>query len=309
MIKVVKDFDYPPAILLKKGCLEHIKKATEEKNGRIYSSNNYGHADVLKQLKDEIYHGKCSYCESKSEHVAALQVEHFRPKKELKKEKQGDESHNGYYWLGYEWSNLLLGCPKCNGKGGKSTRFPISGKRVYDGSPFDSSGEIDSFDRTRLIATNSPLIDEKPLLLNPEYDEPGDHLEFDNLGQIKGITERGDATIKICKLNRDALYMERQKVLDPFVNEIKRLIYAFEIKKIDIEGLRYLVEGVFDAIVMRTKPEEEYSLWGRYIFKKFEYCVLSRINSVYHEPIREAFKLYCNRLPVEEKNFLEFQTS
>jgi hypothetical protein len=310
LIKVVKDFDNPPAVLLKKNCLEHIKKAAEEKNGGIYSGNNYGHADVLKQLKDNIYKEKCAYCESKSGHVAALQVEHFRPKNGLKKEKPGDETHNGYYWLGYEWSNLLLGCPKCNGKGGKSTRFPISGKRVYDGSPFDSSGEIDSFDRTRLIASNSPLIDEKPLLLNPEYDEPGDHLEFDNLGQIKGITERGDATIKICKLNRDALYMRRQEVLNKFVRDIKCYILELEEKRIKIEGFRSLLKkNVFDAIVMRTKPEEEYSLWGRYIFKKFEDCVLLRINSVYREPIREAFKLYCNRLPEEEKNFLGFQTS
>lgn len=302
MIKVAKNFDTPPAVLLDLKCKEKIKEAIKEKNGGKYSVTYYRHAEVLKQLKD-IYHRKCSYCESKSEHVAALQVEHFRPKGGLESEKPGDEKHNGYYWLGYEWTNLLLSCPKCNGKGGKGTRFPISGKRVYDDSPFDSNGEIDSFDRTRLIAKNSPLIDEKPLLLNPEYDEPKDHLTFDKLGEIRGITKRGSATIDICKLNRDELYMERQDIVNDFVNEIMRLVYAFEIKRIDIEGLRFFLEGMFDKIVTRTQPEAEYCLWGRFIFKKFEYCILSRINPVFQDEIRETFERYCSHLPEEKKNF------
>jgi uncharacterized protein (TIGR02646 family) len=275
--------------------LEHIKKAIEEKDGDIYSCSNYRHEEVLKQLKD-IYHNKCCYCESKSGHVAPLQVEHFRPKKRLKKEKPGDEMHEGYYWLGYEWSNLLLSCPKCNGPDAKGTRFPISGKRVYHDSPFNNNGEINSFDRTRLIASNSPLADEKPLLLNPEYNDydPKDHFKFDNQGEIIGITDRGKATIDICKLNRSELFLMRKKVVDQFLSEIKRLVYAYKIKKIHKKGFRFLLEDIFEDILKITKPEEEYCLWGQYIFKEFGYCISSQIpgNDSY-ELINQAFKEYC----------------
>jgi uncharacterized protein (TIGR02646 family) len=303
LIKVHKNFQDPPAALLSKKCIEQIKEAIEKKDGGKYSTTYYRHNEVLKRLKEDIYHGKCAYCESKSEHVAALEVEHFRPKNGLKKEKPGDEKHKGYYWLGNEWSNLLLSCPKCNGKGAKGTRFPISGKRVYDDSPFDANGEIDSFDRTLLIAVNSPLIDEKPLLLNPEYDDPKDHLAFDHLGQILGITKEGKATINICKLDRDELYVRRQEVVDDFVNNIKRLVYGLGIRKINIEGFRFLLEGEFNEILKRAKPGAEYSLWGRFIFKNFKFCILDRIDPVFHDVIREMFDQYCDGLPREEKNF------
>jgi uncharacterized protein (TIGR02646 family) len=306
LIKVSKNYQDPPAELLSKNCIIQIKEAIKEKNGAKYSTNYYRHNKVLKKLKEDIYHGKCAYCESKSEHAAALQVEHFRPKDGLEFEKNDDEKHKGYYWLGNEWSNLLLGCPKCNGKGGKGTRFPISGKRVYD-SPIDGNVEIDRFDRTQFIAENSPLIDEKPLLLNPESqsesDDPKNHLEFDNLGQIKGITERGTATIDICDLNRDALCKKRQEVVNQFVNDIKWLVYALEKGKITIEGLKFLLEWEFEKILKCTKPEEEYALWGRFIFKEFEYCILSRINPAFRDAIREEFEKYCTGLPQEEKNF------
>ncbi|HLP49197.1 MAG TPA: hypothetical protein VK469_24870 [Candidatus Kapabacteria bacterium] len=305
MIKVAKNYEEPPAVLISENCIRQIKEAVEKKSGDRYSTYYYRHNEVLSNLKEKIYHKKCAYCESKCEHVAKLQVEHFRPKNGLKKEKPGDETHNGYYWLGNEWSNLLLSCPICNEPDAKGTRFPIAGERVYDGSPFDSSSEIDSFDRTRLMATNSPLMDEKPLLLNPEYDEPKDHLEFDNLGQIKGITERGNVTIDICKLNRDALYLERQEIVNQFVDNIKIYVFIFETKykNIDREAYFLLLDSEFEKIMKRTKPEEEYTLWGRFIFNEFEDCILRRINSVDREPIREAFKRYCSRLPEEERNF------
>lgn len=289
MIKVAKNYEEPPAVLLSENCIRQIKEAVEQKSGNKYSNHYYRHEEVLIRLKEDIYLHKCAYCESKIEHAASLQVEHFRPKGGLKKEKTGDENHKGYYWLGNEWTNLLLSCPKCNGKDAKGNRFPISGVRVYDDSPFDSNGD---FDRERLIPTKPPLKNEMPLLLNPQSDEPAEHLEFDSLGQIKGITERGDATVEICKLDRDELYKERQEVVNQFVSEIKYLVYALEIKRINLKGLRFLLGGVFDKIAMRTKPEAEYSLWGNFIFKKFEDCILSRINSAFHGTIRETFEEY-----------------
>jgi uncharacterized protein (TIGR02646 family) len=299
LIKVARNFSDPPAVLLDPKCKEKIKEAIEEKNGEKCTDYYYRHREVLNRLKDEIYHGKCAYCESKIEHAAALQVEHFRPKSGLKREKPGDENHNGYYWLGLEWSNLLLSCPKCNGKGGKGTRFPISGTRVYDDSPFDSTGGLESFDRTRLIASNSPLIDEEPLLLHPINDDPKDHLEFDNLGQIKGITKRGKATIDICNLKRKALFLNRKKVVDEFVEDIRALVFAFltQYPNMNSDIFNDLLNYQFGKIVKGTRPEAEYSLWGRFILKEFEKCILERIDLPFRKPVREAFARYCRSIP------------
>lgn len=291
MIKVTKNYEEPPpAVLLSENCIRQIKEAVEQKSGNKYSNHYYRNEEVLSRLKKDIYRHKCAYCESKIEHAASLQVEHFRPKGGLEKEKTGDENHKGYYWLGNEWTNLLLSCPKCNGKDAKGNRFPISGVRVYDDSPFDSNGD---FDRERLIPTKPPLENEMPLLLNPEFDKPEEHLEFNSLGQIKGITERGDATIEICKLDRDELYTKRQEVVNQFVREIKfYLLQALKKKQMTEEGLRDSLEEVFNKIVERTKPEAEYSSWGSFIFKEFEYCILSRIAPAFRGTIREIFEEY-----------------
>lgn len=293
MIRAAKDYDNPPEVLLNPGCRKKIKRAVENKDGSQYNGNHYKNEDVLETLKG-IYHHKCSYCESKTEHVAALQVEHYRPKDGLKVEQIGDEDHTGYYWLGCEWSNLLLGCPKCNGKGAKGTRFPISGTRVFHGNPFDHTGNIDSFDRSTLMANNSPLKDELPLLLNPEQDEPEEHLEFNRLGELTGKTERGKETIDICQLNRDPLFSERQKVVNELLENINIVIQAVEgeVFPIDNEGVKFLLKIAFDKIKQRQGPDREYALWGRFMFSEFEYCFVSRIKPAFQETIREAFDLY-----------------
>ena len=74
-----------------------------------YSSSRYGHNIVRKEL-EYLYLGKCCYCETKINPVSTAHVEHFRPKSKIT-----GVNKNGYYWLGYEWSNLLLACPSCNG--------------------------------------------------------------------------------------------------------------------------------------------------------------------------------------------------
>ena len=137
MIKVDKDYDAVPSALNRPKCKQKIQKAVIQKSGKVYDGYYYRMAyDALKRL----YYGKCAYCESKIEHATSLQVEHYRPKNGV----QEDVKHYGYYWLGCEWSNLLLACPNCNGKGAKGIKFPIEGIRVYDGSPF-SEAEFPGF--------------------------------------------------------------------------------------------------------------------------------------------------------------------
>ena len=59
--------------------------------------------------------GRCAYCEGRNSAGEFGDAEHYRPKGEVT-ENRKPISHPGYYWLAYEWYNLLLSCKKCNSK-------------------------------------------------------------------------------------------------------------------------------------------------------------------------------------------------
>ena len=92
-----------------------------------------------KSIKDQYFfaagppfYGKCAYCEAPIRDYQHGDVEHFRPKAGVTDEngqpvclfdEQGQVQigadgepvkHPGYYWLAYEWTNLLPTCVKCN---------------------------------------------------------------------------------------------------------------------------------------------------------------------------------------------------
>ncbi len=150
MKKVDKDFDNPPAILLNKSRRDKISLALANQNAHHITTSDYG-PNAVKLKLEELYHKKCSYCESTVKQVASLQVEHYRPKNAV----ADGGGHVGYYWLALEWSNLVLGCPACNGQGAKGNKFPVSGGRVFTQNPFSSG----SFSRSTLYANISPLLD------------------------------------------------------------------------------------------------------------------------------------------------------
>ena len=74
----------------------------------------YDKDDVKKRLR-EIFNEKCCYCESEVEHITTLHIEHYRPQEK-------------YKWLKFEWSNLLLACPKYNQK--KAMNFQLKIKKL-----------------------------------------------------------------------------------------------------------------------------------------------------------------------------------
>src|SRR4051794_33084035 len=66
-------------------------------------------ADVWRSFKPhllQLFHGKCSYCESDFRSVDKGEVEHYRPKRRVSE----DRTHPGYYWLAFDPSNFLLAC-------------------------------------------------------------------------------------------------------------------------------------------------------------------------------------------------------
>ncbi len=216
MRKVSKDFNAPPAALQlgfekkKTDLLE--RKSDHQFDGRIYNN-------TVKQELKKLYHKKCAYCESNMGDDA-LTIEHYRPKK-------GSYS---YYWLGYEWSNLLPVCDKCNNV--KGDRFPVevpsrvmpnSGKKSRVKTPrLLPNGDLDI---DAMKADHPYLLDEKPHLLHPEIDEPKEFLYVNYKGELASqiekevneyYYERANQTIRLTNLNRDVLIIKRRKIIESF---------------------------------------------------------------------------------------------
>lgn len=171
---------------------------------------------------------KCAYCER----ICKADIEHYRPKKCV------DEAlnHPGYYWLCYEWTNLLPSCITCNREGAKHNHFPILGPRVD--APTLLAG--DSIPLEDFKAFNPPLIYERPFLLHPEVDHPEAYFKFilDLEGRgirLKGtdVEGRGEKTIAICKLNRNELTLDRvENVISPFKVSVECLFVELLNQKI-----------------------------------------------------------------------------
>src|SRR5208283_4916879 len=83
----------------------------------------YGHEDVKRALVT-MHHGKCCYCESHVRHTSPGTIDHYRPKAASQQRIGTPFIRPGYYWLAYNWENLLFSCPACN-QTYKRNQFPL----------------------------------------------------------------------------------------------------------------------------------------------------------------------------------------
>lgn len=155
------------------------------------------------------FYGKCAYCESDILLNQNGDIEHWRPKKQVRDEVGGIVMiqpncgprirHPGYYWLAYDWRNLLFSCIKCNRLSGNQKSKDAYGK----GEKFP----VKDFRATKPGEESK----EKPLLINPVIDDPENHLQIDpRTGLLIPKTDRGRASIDIFGLNkREALVSAR----------------------------------------------------------------------------------------------------
>ena len=150
--------------------------------------------------------GKCAFCESRIAAGYPGDVEHFRPKAEIKEPRTSGNrddtggrspgrqleksSKPGYWWLAYSWSNYVFACKKCNTWKGNS--FPLKGPRQAMEPGAEAGEEL--------------------LLLNPYFIDPATHLSFDELGRIHGETPEGKTTIDRIGLDRKSLRKEREEI-------------------------------------------------------------------------------------------------
>lgn len=239
------------------------------------------------------YKNKCAYCET----ICKADIEHYRPKKEI----TGENNHDGYYWLCYEWTNLIPSCITCNREGAKHNHFPIIGNRVSNPAFFDD-GELDL---EKFKANSSPLIDELPYILHPEIDVPDSFFEFDiddnNEGiRIRGIDKdlRGEKTIEICKLNRQELRLARKAyVIDDFIEGVRGAYAKYENDE-NSEALLDMLEQMIELLKIKSNDNEKtHTLLRKYAVKSsdnFKKIILPFLSLRQRELIVEIFESNSN---------------
>lgn len=202
MIRVRKPSS-APAILTtrgaaekKKNCDEYVRHRGDYRNGKRtfeFDRAIYG-GDAVKGALSKAQHEKCAFCESKITHVQYGDVEHFRPKKGFLR--GGALIRPGYYWLAYDWDNLLLACQICNQRH-KRNAFPLlRGSR-------------------RARSHLGSIANEKPKFVHPGEEDPTAEIGFrDHVPYPKNGSARGRATIHGLGLARRPLMDKRAERLD-----------------------------------------------------------------------------------------------
>jgi hypothetical protein len=184
--------------------IEKIRKAISEKKATPALRESIWQ-DFKKRVLRFTDNGRCVYCEGLYEPGAFSDAEHYAPKGMVTQDRQ-EVNHPGYYWLAYEWQNLLLSCKKCNSKhedldnncshDGKFCEFPVAKRR--SSHPCDDSAKW-----------WENLLAEDPLLFHPYYDNPEEHFKAGKMGVLCGKTQKGRVTVEICHLNRRELRSDR----------------------------------------------------------------------------------------------------
>ena len=231
-----------------------------------------GHKDLLKELRQtgtfgvkeslykrmkeelrQLYHGKCAYCESPLLVSSWDQLDHFRPKNEVLDEhkrpiciNRAGKPHPGYYWLAYEWTNLLPSCAVCNQR--KGAIFPVLPRSAHAKQAGQESGE-------------------KPIFLHPAKDDPADHFEYmPTTGWIKSKSPRGEVCIRLLDLNRGPLVDERRAAYRACINLLTDLLDAVKLSTAPpadaLPTLKSILQG-----------GAKYSLAGRSALKQCESAV------------------------------------
>ena len=286
MVHRFKDILNPPADLIDSKWDTLRSSLLAEKNNHDVKSECY--RDTTLAALCTLYRNKCAICER--ERGTELQVDHYRPKKKRDNKTSVEYNQPGYYWLAYEWSNLIPLCSYCNIN--KSTKFPLSTwdetNRISD--HINVKGILD-FDAYNLIWLQN---NERPLLINPEHDiNPERHFSFQIDGRIIGRTAEGIETINICKLNRRDVKRERLEIRYTYIREIKSALDDYG-RTYDDGELRGELKSVFKRMKQNAHVDSRHSLYQLYLYKYFDYFIVSKIQVDLRGKISKYFKDFNN---------------
>lgn len=200
-------------------------------------------SDLKAWINENVFSCRCAYCESPLElDRYEGDAEHFRPKgrityrdaagtRQIARCKLSDGyemDHPGYFWLAYDWRNLVPACAPCNSGRGKVDQFPIKTTHVFHADersagftpgyvPARHEGVATS-PNARTFFLPPARLDalESPLLLNPlnptEDRSPSKHLRYGIGGLVVALddSELGKSSIEVYQLKREILRKRRQ---------------------------------------------------------------------------------------------------
>jgi uncharacterized protein (TIGR02646 family) len=180
----------------------------------------YKNPDVARAL-NELFHGKCAYCESSIKAVQPTDIEHFRPKGRV----ADCPGHPGYWWLAASWSNLLASCIDCNRQRYHDIEQLDKDRFSEDQDWLFKLGKGDLFPILGATYAHCATDDhdlEDAALIDPTRRDPADHLvwlEERALSLIGprpvagGHDPRGYYTYRVFGLNRQGLVEERTSLM------------------------------------------------------------------------------------------------
>ena len=141
-------------------------------------------------------HSKCAFCEAKPLHVSDGDVEHFRPKAAVRQSGADPLQRPGYYWLAYEWENLLFACERCNRRH-KRNLFPL----------FEPS--------RRATSHRAAIAGEAAIFVDPSAKDPEQYITYrEHVPVAIDGNPRGAQTIDALGLDRSELNADREKHLE-----------------------------------------------------------------------------------------------
>jgi len=200
----------------------------------------------IRDAVNQLFYGKCAYCESEIKLFAGVDVELFRPKVSVAER----PDHPGYWWLASDWNNMLAACEECSRvrvhageRAGKGSRFPLVDEQYRAFAPGEELGE-------------------SPLLLNPCLDEPEQHLVFDDYGRVVSDTPRGQTSISVLGLNRTPLVEARRATVvavRALIADVESMLKAREAGGAAQPGAVSILEAGGEALRQLTEPSQEYA--------------------------------------------------
>lgn len=211
MIRVQKP-PTPPAILTSRGakatsedCKSYAQDSKSYRRGsKTFDFDRSIYSDVsVRETLSSAQHRKCAFCESLITHVQSGDVEHFRPKAGVGR---GTKLlRPGYYWLAYDWENLLLACESCNRRH-KRNEFPL----------------LRGSKRARSHA--EPIASERPAFVHPAQEDPERLIGFRrHIPHARKGNLRGRQTIRELGLKRPDLMDVRAAHLE-WVKTVRNLV-------------------------------------------------------------------------------------
>jgi hypothetical protein len=221
----------PPAILVVEGTAkaqEHCDAYDGGAREFEFDPLIYGDATVKQELV-AMHHGKCCFCESKVRHTGPGTIDHYRPKAASQQEAGAPFRRPGYYWLAYDWDNLLLVCVICN-QTCKRNLFPLQN------------------DGRRALSHLHPLHEEEPLLINPTRENPADSISFrEEYAFALNGNDRGRITIELLKLNDRSDLVERRREWIRVLRVLREVLMLFPHSPTAVEVQQILGETVLDT--------------------------------------------------------------